>query len=340
MVKTKIEFVSTQGSFFEVNMQLIKDYIMKSENIDPEFAFYFKSYSKKNSVSKKGILKGRRIFCKKLNNAICVDSSLPKQLTKKAILANRILLAVSFDSSFKIANSTILKNKKKNKFNSFNFVITGSPFQKKLFEEFFNTKAKLINDVLLPYNYELKKGDRAAALREKFEYYYPEIKNKKIITILSSKNSKNPLADVSNFDLKKFLDKLDDDYFVFTNNEGLLEKASVLTNDYIRKFGYVKTHLPIHEILYFTDILITNQSVYATAFSATEKTVFCLKQKNNGFEKFMKKEYPQLYIDNIDRFDINKILSGELSNESKRFSEMFNVNSDKNPYETICNILK
>ena len=43
MVKTKIEFVSTQGSFFEVNMQLIKDYIMKSENIDPEFAFYFKA---------------------------------------------------------------------------------------------------------------------------------------------------------------------------------------------------------------------------------------------------------------------------------------------------------
>ncbi|MBQ7128736.1 MAG: hypothetical protein IJO19_01970, partial [Clostridia bacterium] len=125
-----------------------------------------------------------------------------------------------------------------------------------------------------------------------------------------------------------------------TNSKFLLENANELSNKYINRFAFINKHLPIGDLLYFTDCLITNQPNYATAFSATEKNLFCLSQINNNLEKYMKKEFPKLYIDNMNSFDITKLLSNELSNEFKKVSKLFNVQSDKNPYEVIADIIK
>ena len=81
----------------------------------------------------------------------------------------------------------------------------------------------------------------------------------------------------SDLDLKKFLNEIGDNWFLLTNNINLLEMSGKLPFSYSKCFGYMKGVFGFDNLLYFSDMLVTNSSKHACTFASENKPVYYLK---------------------------------------------------------------
>ena len=83
------------------------------------------------------------------------------------------------------------------------------------------------------------------------EFYFPQAKGKKILSILlvgqKPEDGSEPVNLFDNFNLKKIMDYIDDDWFVITNNWDLVEISYQLPYQYSSKFGYIKNKISLND---------------------------------------------------------------------------------------------
>lgn len=338
-MKTKdIAFISTRNRGLTPDLRIVKDYL--AENIeDAAFSYLTVNENIKNPLVKKGIVDTKKNYCKNIKNAIAVDGSLPGKLEKEAAEGSRILIAAPYDYQFK-AMTAVGKDKKKKTFYNFSHVLPGSPFGKELFEKCYNiSNSEIMDGICNPFAWDLNQDAQIVEKRKRFIEYFPEMEGKKVVSILLNgepeREDYNPFAD---FDWVKFFEKIKGEWFVFTNNMSVIENLVRLDYDHKEAFGYVNKMLDAREVLYFSDCVFTNSGLYASYFSSKKKPVYCLKYSDTGFEKYMKKNYPELYVEKLG--DIYNMDIDKYSEENEKFTNMFSYDVSKNPNEEILKVLK
>lgn len=333
-----VEFINCYGRGFTADSMVLKDYL--SNNKDCEYQF-FSSHERgnKNPLIKTGLRNGRRVFCKYISNVICTDASVPLKLKPEVENSKRILMSIPYDYQFKLA-CLMHKNRRiktKKTFSNFTHVLPGSKFGVELLGKAYEINGEVVDKVCFPYTYSLTNEKICSEVKKSIEFHFPESKDKKIISVITT----HPLLIKESrqiIDLKRFLDSIDDNYFVFTNCMSILDESSKVTKNYSKCYGYIKNLIPAEDLLYVSDYLITNIGRYATAFCATGKPIACIGYENNFFEKYIKMAFPDLFIENIDRTSMEK--SFNCREKQRRFKEYFSYDiSSENPCKVIKDII-
>lgn len=330
-----IEFINSNGQGIGADLLCVKEYLSKSEKCEYKF-FSSRERGNKNPFEKKGLRIRRKVFCNNISNAVCTDASVPIKLNPQAENSKRILMLIPYDYHFKLAN-LLYKGKRiklKKAFSSFTHILPGSKFGAELLDNFYQIKGKVIENVNFPFSYNLTDEDKCCKIRKMIEYYFPQSKGKKIISIITTVTKSNKQS----IDIKSFLDSLDENYFVLTNCIDVFEQSAEISNDYSERLGYIKSLIQSENVLYISDYLITNIGRHATAFCVTGKPVFCLRYKNNAFEKYMNSAFEKMYIDSIGDQTFNRLFCDET--EQKRFRDYFSYDSNENPCEIIKSIIE
>ncbi len=339
MAVNKVEFISSHGRGFNTDLKIIKEYLFNNVD-DIKFDFFIGKDNAKNPFYAKGVRKARAEFNKSVSNVICMDGSLPAKLNKNFDNTNRILFSVPFDYQFKIGYYLIKNGKfnEKKTFKNFTHIFPGSKFGEELLNQVFVNDAKIIKDVELPFNWLVDYGNKKEYFKTKFEYYFPKMKGKKVISIVT--NSLKSTNDIKlKCDLKEFLDRISDDWFVLTNNYSLFNQASQLDEKYTEKFGYVNIFIPLQWVMCFTDCLLTNVGRYATVFASTGNPVYCLNFMKNYFEKYVKSIYPTMFINSLDDFNKEYLDNHDEIEDIKKFVDMFSYNSPVSPGKKLVEII-
>lgn len=329
-----VEFINSNGQGINADLLCVKEYLSKSENCEYKF-LSGREKGNKNPFEKKGLRTRRKVFCNNISNAVCTDASIPIKLNPKAKSSKRILMLVPYDNYFKLAN-LIYKGKRvnsKKSFSNFTHILPGSKFGTDLLSNFYQFKGKIIENVNSPFSYSLFKEEKRCEARKMIEFYFPQAKGKKIISVITTVAKSNKQL----IDTKKFLDSLDEEYFVLTNCMEIFEQLEEISNKYSKRLGYIKNLIQAENVLYVSDCLITNIGRHAAEFCVTGKPVFCLRYRNNAFEKYMNRKFESMYIDSIDDKTFNKLFCAY--SEQKRFRDYFSYSSNENPCEIIKNII-
>lgn len=348
MNKNIISFVSTKGRALNLDLQVIKNYL-NSDLPDVEFKYYLNKATTKLPAINKTIDDGKKIFCTKASNLICMDASIPASIPKTAEEQTRLLIATPYDyqfsAFFKYYNSSL---KKKKTFIRCTDVIPGSPFTSKLLKTCYewDDSVTFWDNIPHPVSWDILQADKQISARKRIEFYYPQIKGKKILSLMLYDKPQKKLDDVEipnpfqDFNLKELMDILGNDWFLITNNQYILEVANQLPYSYSNSFGYTKNIINVNDLLYTSNMLITNSSKNACCFSITKRPIYCLDYADKFWGKYIKEFYPELYLE-----DINKILKipfkrNSFSKEQENFYHEFSYSPEKNPFEVIGQLFK
>lgn len=331
----KISILSSRKRGLTPDLRLVQKYLNNNVE-DLEVSYFMADETSKNRMAKKGYKDGKKQYCKTIENAVCVDASIQG---KKYNTGKKVLIGVPYDYQFKAINSVETQPgyKKTNSFKGFDYIIAGSPFTKEVYTKCYNIpNAKIIEDVVTPMAWNMRREEAQRKSREKYEEMFPKMKGKKVIAILTSgKVSEEKDFPYSTLDLKKLLDDLYESYFVITNNEEILDKAVTLGNEYTAKFAYINKALDPRRILYFAHYLFTNSGMYASYMSGRKLPVYCVRYVGNHFEKYMQRKFSDLFIE-----DINQITNyiHEYQDENKKFAQYFSYEQSENPCEVVQKI--
>ena len=136
MNEKEVTFLSTRGRGLGIDQALVKSYLSEYRAQQLSFRFYLNNEMIKNPVAAYGYRRAKREFCQGMTNAICLDASLTSNMRNSLGGGKRILLSVPYDYQFK----NMLHCDKGRKFHlnsmsAFEYVLLGSPFSERLFEQ-------------------------------------------------------------------------------------------------------------------------------------------------------------------------------------------------------------
>lgn len=339
MKENKITFLSSRGSGLNSDLKMVESYLAsygKEDNY--AFRFFLRSERIVNAVAKQGISRAKRQFCKEATNIICTDISLGKDVKELGESGSRIFIGTPYEFQFKNA---LLLEKKKSKggwrsLGNYTHIIPGSPFTSKLIKEGYALEdTEILEDICLPLVWELNQKENQEKMRNEIEFYFPAIKNKKVLSIMVYGEDEKKDSFIKDFDITALMKSLGKDWFVLTNLEPLLEMSYSLNSQYRDSFGYVNRLLPAQDVLYITDALVTNNGRFASYFSSLKKPIYCVDYKENHFENYMKECYPEMFLDSFE-----KLLQCDWETDNKadvqvRFQNAFSYSELQCPYEII-----
>ncbi len=332
MSNINITFMSTCGRGMGPNLKAVKDMLL-SRMKDVTFQYFVQNEKSSDSWKKREIKAAKKDFCETIEHVICQDNSIKRE-DEQRIKGKRFLLMNCYDYMFKNkmeAEEKTLEQKKK--LIGFTHLLVTSPFCEKVLEECYDAgKQKVITNVTLPLGWDICHEEKQKRILKNLQFYYPEMKGKKILTIITvgAFKDEEEMLDVQR--LKDMLDKLENDWFVLTNNRNILEVCSSLSSKYKDKLGYTGKLIQESHLLHISDALITNDGMRATCYSMRKKPVYCLNYRNNNFEKYMKKHYPDLFINDLGDFSLEDLQEKDF----KSFWEEFSFPSGLDASEVIC----
>lgn len=342
MSKATISFLSTRGRAMNIDLKLIQDYLALNLS-DVTFKYYLKNTATKVPAANKQLEKARLSFCENSRTIICMDPSIPVKLSPALPEERRLLTLVPYDYLFneylKFTEDSELAHKKT--FFRCTHVLPGSPFFSNFLKNFYEFEnATFLDDMCLPLAWDITSKETKANVRNNLEYLYPEAKGKKILTILTvNQTAPEEMTELfSDLDLKKFLDEIGDDWFLLTNNINLLEMSGKLPFSYAKCFGYMKGVFGFDNLLYFSDMLITNSSKHACTFASAKKPVYYLNYGKKHFGRYMKQFYPDLYLETAGELATLDYGQTDLSEEEARFCQEFACDTVQNPLSLIFSL--
>lgn len=342
MNKKEITFLSSRGRALCQDLSLVKAELSVNNREEVWFRYYLNNELHRNPLAAHGYRRAKKSFCEGMTNAVCVDASLSTNLNNLAPEGSRILLAVPYDYQFK---NMVLMEQKKRQFHlrtmsRFTHLIAGSPFTAELLKRAYRLEdRRLIEGVNLPFVWDTMQPESRRQIQENIMFYYPQAAGKKLLSIIVYGNEERKRKDWEHFDIKAFTKKLGEDWFVFTNSEILMENAFAMSNRYKSCFGYMNRILPVPDLLYVTDVLVTNNGRLAATFSIQKKPVFACQYNKNYFEKYMSAAYPGMYFSSADKLAQHEFVPDVLTEEQKRFCGQMSYADGKEPYSTITEIL-
>ena len=344
MNKTTISFLSTRGRAMNIDLKLIQDYLASNLS-DITLEYYLKNTATKIPDTNKQLETARLSFCNNTSNIICMDPSIPVKLSPALPEERRLLTLVPYDYLFneylKFTENPELAHKKT--FFRCTHVLPGSPFFSNFLKNFYEFEnATFLDDMCLPLAWDITAKESKENVRNSLEYLYPEAKGKKILTILTvNQTTPEEMTELfSDLNLKKFLDEIGDNWFLLTNNINLLEMSGRLPLSYAKCFGYMKGIFGFDNLLYFSDMLITNSSKHACTFASAKKPVYYLNYGKKHFGIYMKQFYPDLYLETAGELTTLDYEQTDLSEEEERFCQEFAYDTFINPLEQIKNLFK
>lgn len=340
MSSKQFTFLSTRGRGLGVDMALLKNYLSQAHGDNINFRFYLKNEMHKNPMVAHGYRRAKKEFCEQAGNIICMDPSLNTGMRRNMGEGARIMLSVPYDYQFK----NMLTLEKGNSLNlntlgAFEYIFCGSPFSQRLLRNAYREQEnQTLLPVVLPFCWDLLQEEKKRKIMEKIAYYFPQAARRKIVSILVYGDEEKKRKDWENFDVKMFLKQLGEDVFVFTNSELLMENAFSLSSNYQKNFGYVNRILPVQELLYVSDTLVTNNGRFAASFAYRNRPIWVCAYNQNWFEKYMQQCYPDMFLVSAEQMN-EKLIQDELSQEQKKFCKDMVYTDMKSPYDSIDDIM-
>ena len=334
MKEKVISFLNSRNRGFHPELAAIKSGLLETAQ-DLEFRYFLKADQTKNPLVNQGVSFEKEVFCKQAKHILCVDDSLPEAIASCEDI-NKVLFAVPFDYQF---SRMMLADENKNEinadFNKYSYMFTGSKFTSEVLARCYDTSGvTLVDGVCHPLGYKISKPEEQKAVRENLEYYFPGMKGKKVLSIVTAGKKVLEDATVNTMDLNGFMDELKDDWFVLTNDSVLHERAQELPVEYVASFGYVKDMVLANKLLYVADALVTNSGSFIGAFAATRKPMFWLRQSNNPFEKYMAKKYAHLDFSNVIEAGCDGLGKADMA-----FCEYFSYGTENSPIKKLEELL-
>ena len=335
MASTSISFLSCRGRGMSYDMNLLHTHLSQILP-DTEFRYFVTNEVSSNYMVRKGIASSKNNFCKKIANLICTDISFTNKMKISTSKGKRVLVAVPFGYQFEKAVLYEEKNAKKDTLKNFSHILVPSPFTKNVLEKNYNLDGiKILDGICSPFAWEINQEDYRKQRKAELIFYYPALEGKKILAIMTDgKLSSERNEEWSKFDLKKFIDQFDSDWFLLTNCQQLLNLSSSHPGYYKTRFGFISKLLPGADILYLTDVLITNNSMYASCFASRRKPLYCLEYSNTNMEKYVQKNFKDAYLESLADFSFEN----DLEKTDLTFCEHLSYLPEKDPYEVIKNI--
>lgn len=339
MHSNSITMLSSRGRGISADMSLVHTHLNRefhSESLC--FRFFAKNERGKNDVQKLGAARLHRSFMEAAENIICVDASLGGKIFHPE--GKRLMIAAPYDYQFK--NYLTMKKKGMNihTLHKFTHIIPGCPFTEELIRGAYRLEdTQIIGNTALPVAWDVCQKKEQDSVREKIEYYYPEAARKKVLTFLISGSEKKAQSYWEAMDMKSFLKQFGDEWFVFTNSETMMENAHALKADCRGSFAYMNRLMQPHELLFLTDMLVTNNGRMAVYFAGRKKPVYCPLCGGTSFEKYMKVTFGNLCIPDSRR--MAEILQDAENHTSDRreFSRRFYYENAENPYEKVAEVM-
>lgn len=343
MYSKNITFLSSKKLGLYSDLKFIETYL-NCHRWDKEInlRFFCKNEKSANVMNNQGYRDGKKEFCSDADNVICVDASLPGGDYCFKDGSSRILLAVPLEYQFK---NRLLKKKSKPQyktFNNFTHIIAGSPFTETLFQNVYQLDhTKLIGDVCMPTVWNLHQEEIVNEKSARFYFYFPEARGKKILSFIFSGTLTGKEKFFREFNIQNLFDKLGDDWFVVSNALEMLDNVRVYEQKYVERFGYLKKIMPVQDLLFISDAVVTNNGNSAAYFSTRNKPVYCMKIINNYFERYMEMFHPNLILKSFNDLLEMKLDEQEMDIEAQNvFRKLFSYKELKSPYEVIYKILK
>ncbi len=342
MNKTEISFLSSRGRGLSNDLALVKDYLVAQESDEIMFRYYLNNEMHKNPLAAHGYRRAKKDFSEGMTNVLCMDASLTAKINNMAEEGQRILLAVPYDYQFK--NMYLMEEKDKkfhlNTFARFSHIIAGSPFTAELLKRAYRMEDKeIIENVSLPFAYDICSPKRREAISGKIYAYFPQARAKKVLSVIVYGDEEAKRKDWESLDVKRWIKELGDDWFLFTNSELLMENAFSMSNRYKENFGYINKILPVPDLLYVSDVLVTNNGRLASVFSIQNKPVFACHYNKNYFEKYMSLKYPEMYFDDAAEMSSYKFETGERNEAQKEFCRNMSYGTEADPFHKVTDIL-
>lgn len=179
--------------------------------------------------------------------------------------------------------------------------------------------------------------------RKKIDSVCPRIRGKRILFVQGAgdlpKDAGKPEV-FRDMDLRRILSELKEGWCILTNIPLFLERAANLPLSYLDRFAFISKGAHATDMTLAADALITNSSLYGTAFCATRKPVRGLVYNDSAFEKVVRKKAPSLMTETEQQIE-EALLSdlGEVTPEMKAFEEEMSYGSEINPCEEIRKLL-
>lgn len=349
MRNNTISFVSTRGRGLNSDLQIVKNDLMTNLP-DVEFQYYLNKTATKIPLINTKMEDARRTFCTEAQNIICMDPSIPIKIPSASEKETRLLLATPLDYQFNI----FMKNmenpdfKKKQTFIRCTHVIPGSPFTARLFQSCYEWEETVtfLDNIPLPISWDITQEEQRATFRKQLEFFYPQAKGKKIISVLlvgqkpETTDEEEPENVYKDFDLKAIMDSIDDNCFLITNNWDLVDLSCQLPYEYSARFGYIKNKISLNQMMYISDMLITNSSKHACNFSIMQKPIYYLEYLPKVFGNFIQKFYPSMYLKDLNGLSDIDFKTFECTAEQKKFCQEFSYAPTENPLKTIRELFK
>lgn len=342
MNKTEITFLSSYGRGLSNDLALVKDYIVAQSSDEFMFRYYLNNEKHNNPLVAHGYRRAKKDFCDGVTNVICTDASLTSKINNMAPEGQRILLAVPYDYQFK--NMVLMEEKNRkfhlNTFARFTHIIPGSPFTADLLKRAYNMEDKeFIENVSLPLACDLCSAERQKEVAEHIFYYFPQARGKKILSVIVYGDMEMKRKDWESLDVKQWIKDLGDDWFLFTNSELLMNRTVSMGNHYKENFGYINKMLPVPDLLYVADVLVTNNGRLASAFSILDKPVYSCHYNKNYFEKYMSLKYPDMYFHDAAAMCDHSFKAEEKTETQKKFSRNMSYGPEADPCHKVAGLL-
>lgn len=342
MNKTEITFLSSFGRGLNNDLALVKDYIVTQTSDEVMLRYYLNNEKHKNPLVAHGYRRAKKDFCDGMTNVLCTDASLTSKISNMAPEGQRILFAVPYDYQFK--NMVLMEEKNRkfhlNTFARFTHIIPGSPFTADLLKRAYSIEDKeLIEGVSLPLACDLCSVERQKEVAEHIFYYFPQARGKKILSVIVYGDMEMKRKDWESLDVKQWIKDLGDDWFLFTNSELLMNNTFSMGNHYKEKFGYINKMLPVPDLLYISDVLVTNNGRLASVFSILDKPVYACHYNKNYFEKYMSLKYPDMYFGNAAAMCEHPFKAEGQTETQKKFSRNMSYGSEADPCQKAADLL-
>lgn len=342
MNKKEITFLSSRGRGLSNDLSLVKNHLITLGKENLSLRYYLNNELHKNPLAAHGYRRAKKSFMEGTTNVICVDASLSSKMNNLSQDGKRILLAVPYEYQFK--NELQIEEKGKdfnlNTLAQFTHIIAGSPFTASLLKKAYRLEDKvLVEEVSLPFAWDtIQEGSRQKVQHTIFSYF-PQAEGKNILSLIVYGDEEKKRKDWENFDIKGFTKSLGEDWFVFTNSDYLVENAFAMSNRYKDCFGYISRMLPIPDLIYLTDVLVTNNGRLASAFSIQDKPVYVCHYNANNFEKYVKYKYPDMYFEDTKKLLEHSFVVDELTQQQRVFCSEMSYRPVENPFDKITEIL-
>lgn len=338
MQSSSITILSSRGRGISADLSLMRIHLVSENNMENVI---FRSFSKNertdNDVVNQGVARMRRQFCEEAEHVICVDASFNSRINDPAGV--RLLLASPYDYQFK---NTLLAQKKQRRIGTlkkFSHIIAGSPFTERLLKNSYRLEeTEIISQTALPLAWELCQEERRREQKEKLALYYPEILQKKVMVILMvGVETGKDMPFFGTFPIREFIDKLGEDWFVFTNSMAIVENAYTMPARYRANFSYINRLMQNHDLLYTADVLLTNNGRMAASFAGCRRPTYCLLCNNSSYEQYMREHYRELCIANAD--EMFHCPWDRETDALQRFCDDFYYSEAQNPYKRAAGLL-